>query len=64
MGRPRTVKYLISPKELMGSWLILYLATFALQLPCASIRAFVAYPPLWLTFKLLGNRRALSTTSH
>ena len=54
MGRPRTVKYLISPKELMGSWLILYLATFALQLPCASIRAFVAYPPLWLTFKLLG----------
>jgi Zn-dependent protease with chaperone function len=54
MGRPRTVKYVISPKELMGSWLVLYLATFALQLPCAAIRAFVAYPPLWLAFKLVG----------
>lgn len=54
MGRPRTVKYVISPKELMGSWVILYAATFALQLPCAAIRAFVAYPPLWLAFKLVG----------
>lgn len=54
MGRPRTVKYLIGPKELSASWLILYIATFALQLPCAAIRAFVAYPPLWLAFKLVG----------
>lgn len=54
MGRPRTVKYMIGPKELSASWLILYGATFALQLPCAAIRAFVAYPPLWLAFKLLG----------
>ena len=54
MGRPRTVKYVIGPKELTGGWIILYLATFALQLPCAAIRAFVAYPPLWLTVKLIG----------
>ena len=54
MRRPRTVKYVIGPKELSASWLILYLATFALQLPCAAIRAFVAYPPLWLAFKLVG----------
>ena len=52
--RPRTVKYLIGPKDLSASWIILYTATFALQLPCAAIRALVAYPPLWLAFKLAG----------
>lgn len=54
MARPRTVKYVIGPKEVSASWVILYVATFALQVPCAAIRAFVAYPPLWLAFKLVG----------
>jgi Zn-dependent protease with chaperone function len=54
MGRPRTVKYVISPREVSASWVILYLATFALQLPCAAIRGFVAYPAIWLGFKLVG----------
>ncbi len=54
MRAPRTGKYLISPKELSPSWLLLYLATFALQVPCAAIRGFVAYPVIWLFFKLAG----------
>lgn len=54
MRAPRTGEYLISPKELSPSWLLLYLATFALQVPCAAIRGFVAYPVIWLFFKLLG----------
>ncbi len=52
MRAPRTGEYLISPKELSPSWLLLYLATFALQVPCAAIRGFVAYPVIWLFFKL------------
>ncbi len=54
MQPPRTGEYFISPKELSPSWLLLYLATFALQVPCAAIRGFVAYPVIWLLFKLLG----------
>ena len=54
MRAPRTGEYLISPKELSPSWLLLYLATFALQVPCAAIRGFVAYPVIWLFFKLAG----------
>lgn len=54
MGAPRTGEYVISPKELSPSWVMLYAATFMLQLPCAAIRAIVAYPILWMMFKLIG----------
>ncbi len=59
MQPPRTGEYFISPKELSPSWLLLYLATFALQVPCAAIRGFVAYPVIWLLFKLLGQPTTL-----
>jgi hypothetical protein len=52
MATPRTGEYVISPKELSPGWLMLYAATFALQLPCAAIRALVAYPILWVAFQL------------
>ena len=54
MSTPRTGAYVISPKELSPSWVLLYVATFALQLPCAAIRSFLAYPAVWLALKLLG----------
>jgi hypothetical protein len=54
MGTPRTGQYVISPKELSPSWVMLYAATFVLQLPCAAIRAFLTYPVLWVAFKLSG----------
>jgi Zn-dependent protease with chaperone function len=54
MATPRTGQYVISPKELSPSWLLLYAATLALQLPCAAIRALVAYPLLWVAFQLAG----------
>lgn len=46
--------FLISPEELKPDWLILYAATFAIQLLCASLRGGVAYIALWLLFKLAG----------
>lgn len=54
MRAPRTGQYVISPKELSVGWVMLYAATFVLQLPCAAIRALVAYPVLWVSFKLAG----------
>jgi Zn-dependent protease with chaperone function len=54
MPTPRTGQYVISPKELSPSWIMLYAATFMLQLPCAAIRAFVAYPILWVASKMIG----------
>jgi Zn-dependent protease with chaperone function len=54
MRSPRTGEYVISPKEFSPSWMLLYLATFALQVPCAAIRGFLAYPAIWLLFKLIG----------
>jgi hypothetical protein len=44
--------YLISRSELAPDWLILYAATFAIQLLCASLRGGVAYIALWVLFKL------------
>jgi len=53
---PRSGKpiHLISPRELKAGWIGLYLATLALQLPCAAIRALLAYPLFWLALKLIG----------
>jgi hypothetical protein len=33
---------------------MLYLTTVVLQVPCAAIRAFVAYPVVWVAFKIVG----------
>lgn len=46
--------YLISPEELKLDWLILYAATFAIQLLLASLRGGIAYVALWFLFKLAG----------
>jgi Zn-dependent protease with chaperone function len=54
MSTPRTGDYLISKRELAPGWLMLYALTFALQLPCASIRGLVSYPVLWVALKVLG----------
>ena len=54
MAPSRTGEYVISPKELSPGWVMLYTATFALQLPCAAIRGFVVYPILWTACKLIG----------
>jgi len=49
---PRSGKYFISPRELRLGWIGLYLATLALQIPCAAARAFLSYPPIWVVLKL------------
>jgi hypothetical protein len=46
--------YLISPEQLKPDWLILYAATFAIQLVLASLRGGLAYVGLWFLFKLAG----------
>jgi Zn-dependent protease with chaperone function len=51
---PGAGAYVIRPKELAPSWVMLYAGTFALQLICASIRASVSYPILWVLFKIIG----------
>ena len=50
---PRAGAYLIRPKEIAPSWVMLYAGTFALQILCAAIRATVAYPVLWIVFKII-----------
>lgn len=46
--------YLLRAKELMPRWLPLYTATFALALLCGALRSGIAYPLLWIAFRLLG----------
>ncbi len=46
MSTPSTSEYLIKPNEISPGWVLLYATTFALQLFCASFRAFIAYPIL------------------
>jgi Zn-dependent protease with chaperone function len=50
----------ISAEEIRPGWVLLYAGTFALQAFCASIRSFIAYPPLWLVLTLLGKSTALA----
>lgn len=52
--RPATSAYVIRPREIRPGWLSLYALTFFLQLFCAVLRALIAYPLLWLIFKILG----------
>jgi Zn-dependent protease with chaperone function len=51
---PATGAYVLSRRELSPGWVLLYAATFALQLLCAGFRGFITYPILWLAFKMLG----------
>jgi Zn-dependent protease with chaperone function len=50
--------YVISAKELSPGWVTLYAITFAIQVFCASVRATVAYPILWVVFKLVVHNTA------
>jgi Zn-dependent protease with chaperone function len=46
--------YLLRAKELIPRRLPLYTATFALALFCGALRSGIAYPLLWIAFRLLG----------
>ena len=54
MSTPRTGAYVISKSELAPGWLLLYAITLALQLPCALVRAMVAYAVLWVGLEIGG----------
>jgi Zn-dependent protease with chaperone function len=44
----------IRPAQLRLGWLLLYAATFAVQIFCASVRYLVCYVGLWLAFQIAG----------
>lgn len=44
--------YVLSPRELSAGWVALYAGTFLLQTLCASVRALVSYPLLWVAVKV------------
>lgn len=46
--------FVIRPRQLRAGWLLLYAGTFAVQLFCASARSALAYPLLWVAFKVAG----------
>jgi len=49
-----THRYVISAEEISPAWVLLYACSFALQVPSAGIRWFLAYPSLWLILTILG----------
>jgi Zn-dependent protease with chaperone function len=51
-------EHVIKAAELSPSWVLLYAATFAIQALCATVRAFLAYPPLWLVLTMAGHSTA------
>jgi Zn-dependent protease with chaperone function len=53
-NRTGTSRYLIGLQEISPSWVGLYAVTFAIQLLCAAVRGVIAYPVLWVMFKILG----------
>ena len=57
-----TSAYVIGAKDLNPSWVMLYVATFALQFFCALIRGMVAYVVLWLAFTIDGQPTSLVNT--
>jgi Zn-dependent protease with chaperone function len=51
--------YVIRLEDVRPGWLVLYAGTLFLQLFCCAFRAWViAYPTLWLAFKLIGQPTA------
>jgi Zn-dependent protease with chaperone function len=62
MQAVRTQDHVISRQEVSPGWVGLYVLTFLLQLPCAAIRALVAYPAVWAVFKLLKQPTGLAHT--
>jgi Zn-dependent protease with chaperone function len=50
--------YLITPREIAPGWVLLYAVTFAIQALCATIRALVAYPLLWIALTFAGHSTA------
>jgi Zn-dependent protease with chaperone function len=60
--RPASSAYLITPAELSPDWVVLYAATFVVQLVCAAIRGLVAYPVIWLTLTIAGHSTAPAHT--
>jgi Zn-dependent protease with chaperone function len=53
-NRTGTSRYLIGLQEISPGWVGLYAVTFAIQLLCAAVRGVIAYPVLWVMFKILG----------
>lgn len=55
-----TPNYLLRAREITPGWVLLYAVTFAIQAFCASIRALIVYPLLWLLLWVLGWPTALA----
>ena len=55
---PGLTTYLIRGRDLAPGWVLLYLVTLVVQLFCAGFRAAIAYPILWVAFKLIGQSTA------
>jgi Zn-dependent protease with chaperone function len=54
---------LVRPRLLRPGWLLLYAATFALQLFCASVRYPVSYALLWLVLRFIHQPIGLAHTA-
>lgn len=50
--------YVISRGDISPGWVLLYAATFALQLPVGAFRALIATPVLWLSLTVAGEPTA------
>jgi Zn-dependent protease with chaperone function len=51
---PSAAAYVLSASDVSPGWVMLYAATFALALVCATVRGIVAYPVVWLGCVLVG----------
>ena len=61
-NRAGTSRYLIGLQEISPGWVGLYAVTFAIQLLCAAVRGVIAYPVLWVIFKILGQSTGMVHT--
>jgi Zn-dependent protease with chaperone function len=51
--------YVLRPSELRPGWVVLYAGTLFMELFCAAFRAWaIAYPVLWIAFKIIGQSTA------
>jgi hypothetical protein len=53
-SRPALGAYVIGAEGIKPGWVVLYAVAFGLQTICAAIRGLIAYPLLWVIFKILG----------
>jgi Zn-dependent protease with chaperone function len=61
-SRTGTSQYLIGLQEISPGWVGLYAVTLAIQLLCAAVRGVIAYPVLWVMFKILNQPTGMAHT--